>query len=532
MINVPNGWATTNFGSLLTQILGGGTPSKSVSTYFEGSVPFMTVKDMTERFPIDTVDHISEEAIQNSPTTIVPADTLIVATRMSLGKIVRPKFQTAINQDLKAIFLTDGIDKTFIEHWWRYRSSFIQALGTGTTVKGIRLEDIRTLSINLAPLNEQKRIADKLDALLSRVDACRERLDHVPQILKRFRQAVLSAATSGVLTEEWREKKDRQFDWKTYSGAQVFPFITSGSRGWAAYYADSGSKFLRVGNLDHDTIKLDLSQIQHVSPPLGAEGVRTRVKVGDILISITADVGMIGFISKDIGEAYINQHLCLARQNGSYVGAYLAYYLASPTGGLQQLTAAQRGVTKAGLTLGDIRNLMINIPEEDEQTEIVRSVEQLFSFVDQIEQRVNGAQSRVSHITQSILAKAFRGELTAEWREQNPDLISGENSAEALIVRIKAEKVEAVRVKKTNRKSVNTKAGKNMKPKMIIPVAVALKAAGTPLAAQALLTQSGYSSDATTEDLERFFLDIREQLKLGSILRERSGDEDIFALNK
>lgn len=432
MSNVPNGWATTNFGSLLTQILGGGTPSKSVSTYFEGSVPFMTVKDMTERFPIDTVDHISEEAIQNSATTVVPADTLIVATRMSLGKVVRPKFKTAINQDLKAIFLTDGVNKTFIEHWWRYRSSFIQDLGTGTTVKGIRLEDIRALSINLAPLNEQKRIADKLDALLSRVDACRERLDHVPQILKRFRQAVLSAATSGVLTEEWREKKDRQFDWKTTSGAQVFPFITSGSRGWAAYYADSGSKFLRVGNLDHDTIKLDLSHIQHVSPPLGAEGVRTKVKVGDILISITADVGMIGFISEDIGEAYINQHLCLARQNGSYVGAYLAYYLASPTGGLQQLTAAQRGVTKAGLTLGDIRNLMIDIPEKDEQTEIVRRVETLLAFADRLEARYVAGYDHVERLTPALLDKAFRGELVPQDANDEP--------AKKLLERIQAAK--------------------------------------------------------------------------------------------
>lgn len=213
MSNVPKGWATIDFGSLLTQILGGGTPSKSVPTYFEGNVPFMTVKDMTERFPSDTVDHISEEAIQNSATIVMPADTLIVATRMSLGKVVRPRFKTAINQDLKAISLADGVDKTFIEHWWRYRSSFIQNLGTGTTVKGIRLKDIRTLSINLAPLNEQKRIADKLDALLLRVDACRERLDRVPQILKHFHHAVLTAATSGALTEEWRKTNRLKRNW-------------------------------------------------------------------------------------------------------------------------------------------------------------------------------------------------------------------------------------------------------------------------------------------------------------------------------
>ena len=162
---------------LIVQIVGGGTPSKSNVDYFRGTKPFMTVKDMRERFPTDTIDHISEEAIDSSATKVVPADTLIIATRMSLGKIVRPTFDTAINQDLKALFFANGIDKTFAEHWWRSRASHIQSLGTGTTVKGIRLEDIHSLQMDLPPSNEQKRIADKLDAILARVDSCRGHLD-------------------------------------------------------------------------------------------------------------------------------------------------------------------------------------------------------------------------------------------------------------------------------------------------------------------------------------------------------------------
>ena len=90
------------------------------------------------------------------------------------------------------------------------------------------------------------------------------------------------------------------------------------------------------------------------------------------------------------------------------------------------------------------------LPPVEEQTEIVRRVEQLFTYADQIEQRVKDAQARVNHLTQSILAKAFRGELTAEWREQNPDLISGENSAEALLAKIKAER-ESYSAKKNTR---------------------------------------------------------------------------------
>ena len=92
------------------------------------------------------------------------------------------------------------------------------------------------------------------------------------------------------------------------------------------------------------------------------------------------------------------------------------------------------------------------IPSLEEQTEIVRRVDQLFAYADQIEQRLEQARGRVDHLTQSILARAFRGELTADWREQNPDLISGDNSAEALLARIKAEKAKSKPVKRTRRK--------------------------------------------------------------------------------
>ena len=102
--------------------------------------------------------------------------------------------------------------------------------------------------------------------------------------------------------------------------------------------------------------------------------------------------------------------------------------------------------------VGDVSELQVPVPPLEEQTEIVRRVEQLFAYADQIEQRVKDAQARVNHLTQSILAKAFRGELTADWRAQNPDLISGDNSAEALLARIRAEREAVAGKPKTRRK--------------------------------------------------------------------------------
>jgi type I restriction enzyme S subunit len=207
-------WIQTDIKTITKNIIGGGTPSKTILEYYQGDIPWMTVKDMGSYKSNGTIDHITEDAIKNSSTNLIPAGIPIVATRISLGKIIIANFDTTINQDLKAIFLADEIDKNFFVYWYRSNSSYITSLGTGTTVKGIRLETLQNLEINLPPLAEQQEIASRLDDLLAQVDAIKARLDAIPAILKRFRQAVLTAAVSGKLTEEWKNEKESDGNWQ------------------------------------------------------------------------------------------------------------------------------------------------------------------------------------------------------------------------------------------------------------------------------------------------------------------------------
>ena len=128
-------------------------------------------------------------------------------------------------------------------------------------------------------------------------------------------------------------------------------------------------------------------------------------------------------------------------------------FLISKDGVLQ----AHGGIMGSGLqnlNVESVRKYKIPFPSIEEQTEIVDQVEQLFNLSNQIEKQVNAAQARVNNLTQSILAKAFRGELTAEWREKNQDLISGENSASSLLEKIKVEKEALKSVRKVKRKKV------------------------------------------------------------------------------
>jgi type I restriction enzyme S subunit len=228
--------------------------------------------------------------------------------------------------------------------------------------------------------------------------------------------------------------------WKRVSSDALFSFVTSGSRGWAKYYSESGSTFIRIGNLDHDTITLDLSQIKRVNPPRGAERQRTRVQPGDILVSITADVGMTALVPDGIGEAYVNQHVAIARPVAGVYQPWLAWYLASAKGGQAQFQNLQRGATKIGLGLDDIRSVTVPLPPVEEQKEIAKRIEIFFKMAAVIEKRVAAATAQAEKLTQAILAKAFRGKLVPTEAEMARREGRSYEPAPALLAKIEAQR--------------------------------------------------------------------------------------------
>lgn len=160
---------------LLEKIVGGGTPSKKIKDYYEGDIPWATVKDMTGQYLDETVDYITQEAIENSSTNLIEKGQVIVATRMALGKAFINLVDMAINQDLKALYTKDNVDNQFLLYQLLSKARQIEALGSGTTVKGIRLEELRALPIELPTIGEQRKIA----AILSSVDEAIEKTEQI-----------------------------------------------------------------------------------------------------------------------------------------------------------------------------------------------------------------------------------------------------------------------------------------------------------------------------------------------------------------
>jgi type I restriction enzyme, S subunit len=142
-----------------------------------------------------------------------------------------------------------------------------------------------------------------------------------------------------------------------------------------------------------------------VNPPKGAEGERTLVQEGDILISITGDTGMVGLVPAGLPPAYINQHIALARPSNRLCKRYLAMYLTSPPA-LADLKKSQRGI-KNSLGLEDIRNVVVFVPHIAEQQRIVAEVEELMALCDRLEAQLTFAQTESRRLLEALLHEAL-----------------------------------------------------------------------------------------------------------------------------
>ena len=494
--NLAEGWVEITLDQILQALESGSRPKGGVRGIKEG-IPSIGGEHINENggFRFETIKFVPHNFFkQMNHGQIQTGDILIVKDGATTGKValVRDDFPynpAVVNEHVFICRPAEGVHPPFLFYSLFSKEGQDRILENfrGSAQGGINQSFAPGTTVPLAPLAEQKRIVAKVEELLARVNATKERLAKVLLVLKRFRQAVLAAACSGRLTADWRDNatrvtpvdqtiheilqqreeewikantskkykrpQDVRIDglqalpegWKYISSDTVISFVTSGSRGWAKYYAESGPIFIRVGNLDHDTISPNFTAVQHVNPPAGQERDRTRTQLGDILISITADVGMIALLQDEIGEAYVNQHVSIARPVKNTFRPYLAWYLASREGGQAQFQDLQRGATKVGLGLDDIKLVAIPFPPIEEQHEIVRRVETLFKLADAIEKKVAAANLRVEKLTQAILSKAFRGELVPTEAELACREGRSYETASELLTRIKSQR-ETIKV--------------------------------------------------------------------------------------
>ena len=184
--------------------------------------------------------------------------------------------------------------------------------------------------------------------------------------------------------------------------------ITSGSRGWAKYYSEEGAVFIRIGNLTREHINLRLDEVIHVSPPQNTEGSRTKVRAGDILISITADLGIIGVIPENFDEAYINQHISLIRFDSQRIEPrWAGHYMQGQTFQVQVDKTNESGA-KAGLNLPTVSRFLLAFPKlKEEQEAIIERID----HIDKSIVKYKRAHSKLIHLKMGLMHDLLAGKV-------------------------------------------------------------------------------------------------------------------------
>lgn len=375
----------------------GGTPSRKNQSYYQnGTIPWVKSGELENNIITTSEEFITEEGLLNSSAKIFPAGTLLIALYgATIGKLAFLGIDAATNQAVCGIFQNENVSLKYLYYYLLFQRPNLVKQGVGGAQPNISQTILKKLEISYPDsITEQQRIVARIEELFSELDKAVDTLKTTKEQLTVYRQAVLKDAFSDF------EKKG--------SIRNLTMVVTSGSRGWAKYYSNSGALFVRIGNLTHSGIDIDFRDIQHITPPDNAEGVRTRLQPNDVLVSITADLGSIGFVSEKVEEAYINQHIALVRFQNPVQGRFMAWYLRSEYG-QKDLLKNKRGGGKLGLGLDDIRDTPVPIVSDLVAQKTVDEIEERLSVCDSIEKTVDATLAQADAMRQSILKQSFEG---------------------------------------------------------------------------------------------------------------------------
>lgn len=384
----------------------GGTPSRSVAEYWDTEKltnnTWVSIKDMHCRVIDDTAEHISKLGVEHSNVKLQSQGTILLSFKLTIGKVAiagKPLYTNEAIASVKPITLNNYYLYYGLQYW-DLLQDVDQAI-KGVTLNKAKLEKIK---FNYPEsLVEQSKIAE----ILSTVDKAIEQTEALIAKQQRIKTGLMQNLLTKGIDENGnlRSKKTHKFkdsplgripeDWFIEKIEAVSEFVTNGARGWAQYYTKDGAIFLRIGNLTRDHINLRFDDLVFVEPPESAEGRRTYVEEGDLLISVTADIGIIGIVPSKFGEGYVNQHIALVRLNHQRVYSRFVGWFLSSYEGQTQFSKLNESGAKAGLNLPTVRSLMFLKPELEEQKKIA-------VILDQSSRVIN------NHICNKIKLKALK----------------------------------------------------------------------------------------------------------------------------
>jgi len=444
MSQLPSNWEFLKLQTIATLKTGPFGSALHKADYIAGGIPLINpthVKD-GKLFPSADIS-VSPETAQRLTEYRLNAGDIVMGRRGEMGRCaVVPEYAQNWICGTGSVIVksTPAINP-------RYLQKFLTAPGTvatligdsvGSTMVNLNQGVLLGLDIPLAPLAEQKRIADKLDSVLARVDACRDRLDRLPALLKRFRQSILAAATSGKLTEDWGTEK--QSNRRSTPLKTSLLSIKTGPFGSTLHKSDYVLNCIPIINPMHIVDGCIIPSPSMTVDSRTAERLADfKLSEGDVVIGRRGEMGRCAVVTKNEDGWLCGTGSMILKPSRLLESKYLQLFLSSPET-VTALEGESVGSTMVNLNQKILLGLDIYLPTVEEQLEIVRRVETLFAFADRLEARLSSARAQVDKLTPALLAKAFRGELVPQDPADEP--------ASELLKRLSAARADAPKPKR------------------------------------------------------------------------------------
>ena len=429
------------------KVITGNTPPTADAENYGDAIPFVKPTELVDRGIRSAPSGLAPQAMGKA--RVVPAGAVLVSCIGNLGKTGIAKVPVAFNQQINAVVFNENVIPEFGFYYAQTLKPWLYGESSATTIPIVNKGKFQQARFPLAPLDEQREIVAELEKQFSRLDEAVANLQRVKANLKRYKASVLKAAVEGRLVEteatlarregrtyepgaqllqrilderraKWAGRgkyklpvspfKDGLSDlpdgWTWATADQLAYLITSGSRGWGDFYSDTGVLFIRAQDIKTDA--LNLPDAARVDVPIDAEGTRSSVSEGNILVTITGANVTKSALVPALGElAFVSQHVALMKLCMPETAAFAFNWIISPANGRKTLESWAYGAGKPGLSLEQVRALPIALPPLAEQTRIVAEVDRHLSIIREVEAEVDANLKRAQALRQATLAKAF-----------------------------------------------------------------------------------------------------------------------------
>lgn len=395
--HMPSNWEVRKMPSVV-KWSSGGTPKATEKQYYEnGSIPWLVIGDLNDGIVTKSESKITKLGLENSSAKMIPKGTLLVAMYGSIGKLGITGIECCTNQAIAYAKELYGVTTEYLYYYMAMMKPKLISKGKGGTQKNISQSVLNSLDVIVPPLSEQKRIVARIEELFSELDSGVETLKKTKQQLAVYRQAVYASI--------YEEKDMRPI-------TDFFEISSGLTKNSKRNELTIKMPYLRVANVYYN--KLDLSEIKYIGVNRG-EIQKTILQKGDLLFvegnGSKEQIGRVAIWDGSIANCLHQNHLIKGRPLGQMIPLYALFYLISAYGRKQILDVASSTSGLYTLSANKVRNLRIPFVDGDEQEKSVALIQSRLSACDSIERAVDAALQQAESMRQSILKKAFEGEL-------------------------------------------------------------------------------------------------------------------------